>query len=60
MIAGEDHPITYGPISDVELPWCVGSYELAKNRLGWEPVYKIEEVKDLYNNWLRSKDIKAI
>jgi UDP-glucose 4-epimerase len=61
MIAGEDHPITYGPISDVELPWCIGSYELAKNRLGWEPKHKIEEVKDLYNNWLRSKDMsKAI
>jgi UDP-glucose 4-epimerase len=57
MIAGEKHPITFGPISDIELPWCVGSYELAKNRLGWEPKYSIDGVKNLYESWSLSKNL---
>lgn len=55
MIAGEEHPITYGPISDAELPWCVGSYQLAKKNLGWEPQHSIDEVKTLYKSWIMGK-----
>lgn len=57
MIAGEEHPITYGPISDVELPWCVGSYKLAKERLGWEPKHNIDEAKTLYKSWKMGKNL---
>jgi len=57
MIAGENHPITFGDISDIELPWCVGSYELAKARLGWEPKHSIEDVNNLYSSWSMAKNL---